>query len=535
MMSRVRPLTALVLTPVLTGCAAAMPAVQPSMNGTRGWRRLGAATLLLLVSACGRNGLDGSATTLTIGEEGDERSTLEYGVARGLLFLPMLRYDETGELTGALAREWEVSADGREWRFTLRDDVRWHDGEPVTLGDIRFTIDLLQRPDVAGSFAGTTYEVVDESTIIVRNERPQGAANWTYEVFYPEHLLRDLDPRKFKNWTFWQRPVGNGPYRFARVVPKTALELEANAEHFRGRPPVDRVRVRFVGAAGPTELAAGRVDVLQHMDAQSILKVAGNPKVAVYHWLNPEIQMALTWRNDHPLFAEAAVRRALTLAINRPELVRVLNLPPDRPASDGVFTESQFRRGEVPGLLPYDPARAAALLDSAGWRVDDGDGIRKRNGVPFRFTITLPTIWDAVPAGVYIRDQLQRIGVDARLRPDPLARQRWRDRDYEAIIEVQAMKPEAITAALGPDGFVRYGNPRFHELLQRAQADRRAELLEPLYAELTEIFRAELPVTPLYPLASFTIADQRVRGLSSPWSITVADAVMRLSLSPDAP
>jgi peptide/nickel transport system substrate-binding protein len=189
----------------------------------------------------------------------------------------------------------------------------------------------------------------------------------------------------------------------------------------------------------------------------------------------------------------------------------------------------------VPAVLPYDPDRAAALLDSLGWRDSDGDGIRDRNGVPFRFSLTLPSIWNAPAAAVYVRDQLRRIGVDARLRPDPQARQRLRAGDYEAIIDVQAMESEAIGTALGAGGFVRYGNPSFHELLQRAQAEGPGEQQEALYAGMTDIFRSDLPITPLYPLASFTVAHRRVRGLSSPWSIDVADAVARLSLSPDVP
>jgi peptide/nickel transport system substrate-binding protein len=497
--------------------------------------RLAAAALLLLVPACARQERAPDAHTLTIGEAGDERSTLEYGAARRLLFLTMLRYDEEGELAGELAREWEHSEDRREWRFTLRNDARWHDGEPVTVRDIRFTIELLQHAAVAESFTGTTVEVVDDSTVIVRSMRPQGAANLTWEVFYPEHLLRGLAPEEFRTWAYWQRPVGNGAYRFSRVVPQTAVVLDANPDHFRGRPPIDTVRVRFVGGAGLTELLAGHIDVLERVDARETLKVANDPRFEVYHWVNPEIQLALIWRNDHPLFTDAAVRRALTLAINRPELVRVMNLPPERTAVDGVFTRAQFRRGDVPAVLPYDPDRAAALLDSLGWRDSDGDGIRDRNGVPFRFSLTLPSIWNAPAAAVYVRDQLRRIGVDARLRPDPQARQRLRAGDYEAIIDVQAMESEAIGTALGAGGFVRYGNPSFHELLQRAQAEGPGEQQEALYAGMTDIFRSDLPITPLYPLASFTVAHRRVRGLSSPWSIDVADAVARLSLSPDVP
>ena len=128
-----------------------------------------------------------------------------------LVFLPLLTLNAQGELEPQLAQSWEHSADYRDWTYHLRPGVRWHDGVPVTAGDVKFTLDLLCQQLALGyspdSFEAIT--VVDPATIRIRSRHARQPD--TYRVYYPKHLVERLDPAKLDQWDFWNHPVGNGP------------------------------------------------------------------------------------------------------------------------------------------------------------------------------------------------------------------------------------------------------------------------------------------------------------------------------------
>ena len=183
-----------------------------------------------------------------------------------LVFLELATPNQRGELEGRLAESWEHVPGTREWTIHLRDDVRWHDGVSVTAHDIAFTVNLFQHPDVITSTSNTGFgqvesvEVVDDHTLIMTYK--PGSVWHTYwypgywHVFYPKHLLEDLDPTGIAEWEFWKQPVGNGPFRYVRHSPKTMMEFEANPDFFLGRPKIDRVVLKF----GPESIdrVAGR-------------------------------------------------------------------------------------------------------------------------------------------------------------------------------------------------------------------------------------------------------------------------------------
>ena len=142
--------------------------------------------------------------------------------ARMLVFLPLARYDEEGELEGRLARRWEASANYREWTFHLRTDVHWHDGVPVTAHDVAFTINLWAHPEVNwyGAAGVESTSVSNDSTVVIRYRRPTFALQYQpWLVYYPKHLLEGLDPEEFYDWEFWKQPIGNGPYRVTSTTP----------------------------------------------------------------------------------------------------------------------------------------------------------------------------------------------------------------------------------------------------------------------------------------------------------------------------
>ncbi len=436
-------------------------------------------------------------------------------VGGALLFLPLVRFTESGELEGRLAQSWEHTADFRSWTYHIRPNLRWHDGTRVTAHDVKFTLDLLRHPDVLaaapGSLAAT---VLDDWTVMVRAEH--GLDYQTEASCWPRHLLERLDPGAFRRWEYWTRPVGNGPYRFVRQVPDTMAEVEANPDFFRGKPSIGRVRLKFSEQSGTSliELLSGNVDVTGGNMVNSPLDKL-DPRFRVYWGYEDNTARGIYWQNDHPIFRDPRARRALTLAINRPELLRVINMPSEIALVDGPYTQRQLRRGAIPAPLPYDPLQAGALLDAAGWQGRDRDGVRVRDGQPFRFTaIVFQPPYPQI--ALYVQAQFRQIGVHMDLQPldDSIVMQRLEQGQFEAAFASVWNSSELLRDQRSSIG---YRNPEVVALYRRAAEAADADVVDRAFGDLARIIRADNPVTFLCPKVNLQLVHRRIQGLRSPW------------------
>lgn len=490
--------------------------------------RLALAGVLLLI-ACGHHaGTRARGHPLTILYPGDERTFGPYWdmPAKFAVFLPMVRLDEHGELQGVLARSWEHSDDYRHWTIHLRNDVRWHDGVPFTARDVEFTFDLLADSAVLWEPPGAVdVRVVDDSTVALTFRKRTDSPLDTWRVYYPRHLLDTLDRSHFYEWSFWAHPVGDGPYRVVREVPKTMVELEANRDYYAGKPAIDDVVLKFAsqGASGLPELLAGNVDVLGWAGRLDAIKLAKDDRFRVYYDLDA-IPRAVLWNARLPQLADARVRRALTLAINRRELSQTLGLPGDVPIVDGPVTARQFRRHDYPPPLPYDTLEARRLLDASGWRRQGGQGVRERAGVPLRFTLIVAG--EVREAGVYVQAALARVGVDARVSTLDLnvVRQRIRSGTFDAILAF--VHPARDRAYFGPEGVTHLHDVRLAALVDAADRAIDPDRRDSVFREIDAVFRDEQPATFLIPGVNEFVAPRWLKGLRSPWN---ADPIVNLA------
>jgi len=441
-----------------------------------------------------------------------------------LVFLPMAKQREDGELEGRLARRWERSDDDQTWTYHLRTDVRWHDGVPVTAHDVVFTMKLFSDSAVAyyppGAVTATAF---DDSTVAFQYARrsainPVTTTWWT--TFLPRHLLEDLDPDSINSWDFWAHPVGNGPYRYLQHLPKTMMELEANPEYYAGAPDIQRVVLRF-GPSNLLELQAGHVDVVPYVGATESIALLADLEFRVYHSINGLHGRLLLWDNRNPLFQEARVRRALTLALNRREILAAMDLPDYVPIADGPYTSRQLWARDLPDPIPYDVTEAERLLSEAGWEDVNGDGIRERGGVPFHFNLVLPGGQDWEHMAVMVREYLRRVGVEMEiLAMEPAAaRARWARGDIGARLWQQTLSPGALRNLLGSNSNIGYQNLRIPALIDSLETQIEPDEQARLHRAITEILREDVPVTFLMPRVVTVAAHRRVRGLESPFKV----------------
>ncbi|MFQ5671298.1 MAG: ABC transporter substrate-binding protein [Acidobacteriota bacterium] len=494
-------------------------------------RRAGAACVALALLTIGcegarQEGGESSPAAITVLDPAEERvlGPVWDDTPKFLMFLPLVNFERgssCGEPTPALAERWEHSPDYRVWTVWLRGDVLWHDGVPVTAGDIKFTVDLLKHPDVLNynAFGVDSVEVLDERTVRIFLTEP---GRWPLEgwvTFYPKHLLEELDPKEFYEWEFWTHPVGDGPFRYVRHVPRTMMELEANPEYYRGKPRIERVILRFVAAGSGTgllEMRSGNADLTSFLRPVEAKQLALDPRFRVHYRVSTSHASWLVYNPRNPLFQDVRVRRALTHAVDRRALHAALDLPDDLPLTDAPYTVCQFERRELAEPWPHDPVAAARLLEAAGWRDEDGEGVRERNGKIFRFMTLVPP--QEARAALVLQAQLHRVGVRMELQrlDGSLIAERIREGNFEAVIPpTWGIQPVLISS---PGGSGRL-NAVFTEayasivgLFDAAGQEPDFTERERLFRELARTFRRELPATYLYPRASPIVARRRIHG-----------------------
>ena len=501
------------------------------LSGSLRWAA--AAALAPALTSCSRiqrartNAHDSSVTVLypydelVFGPDGDMP-------AKFLVFMPLFALNRRGELEGRLAESWEHSPDYRSWTIRLRHGVRWHDGVPVTAQDVKCYYDVYSAFASYSSLdAPLSLNVLDDLTYsITFHRQSQWFGNSGLNYFgtcLPKHVVKNLDPRECGGWDFWTHPVGNGPYRHHRTVPKTFMEFRANPDYYWGKPKIERVVLKLAGdtmTGAVPELVSGGVDAVPYLNRADVLALAGDPRFRAYNQLGDGLPSVLFWNHRNELFRDPNVRRALTLGINRRELLQVLNLPPDTPVLDSLCSDRQMRRREFPEAFPYDPVRASHLLDDAGWQKRNPEGLRERSGRPFTFTALLTNRpFDPGPnAAIYVQAQLKRLGIKMNLDPTPsaMAYPRVNAGDYQAAFHIMPHSWEPDTRPWGVERFLHaagYKTPRFAELANRFRATFDPDEEDRLYGELATLFREELPATFLYPDVWTTVASRRIRGL----------------------
>lgn len=383
------------------------------MRLTDGMRRglaLAALGLAIALASCAKKGPDyrhiADAGAVADGGErisatGAEPSTLDPilagdDVSQTLcesIFSGLLRYGPRLTLEGNLARSWEVQDGGRTLVFHLKPGVKWHDGQPLTSADAKFTVECILDPKVPSPSKAlfdlvASMDTPDPLTLVVHYKKAFAPAleGWC-QLLVPRHLLKGKD---LVHDGFNRQPVGTGPYKFKRWVDKQYVELEAYPDYHEGPVHITRKLLRFIPepATRLLELKAGGIDGMG-LDPDQYLKEAQGEafdRVAEKHRFDGIDQYSYMGFNlRRAPFDDVRVRRALSLAIDRQELIDGVMQGLAQPCS-GPYSPLMEAYDPSVKPMPYDLTQAARLLDQAGWTAD-AQGRRMKDGKPFAFKL----------------------------------------------------------------------------------------------------------------------------------------------------
>lgn len=378
-----------------------------------------AATIAL--SACSAAGRDPSTVTLASGSDLESANPLvtihpmSRQIQRHAIFVTLARHDESLATTPYAARAWSWSADRRTLTFHLVPGLVWSDGTHTTAGDAAWTIDAARDratgyPRAAELNAVRSATATDDSTLVIEfiESPPSFPAVLAELPILPAHVLRDVPRDAMRRTPFATAPVTNGPFRFVRRDPGSRWIFERNDAFptaLGGPPAVRRLVVAVVDE--PTTkfagLVSGELDMAGIAPSMAAM-VRGDPALSVLDY--PVLfSNVLVFNSRHPALADARVRRALSLAIDRQRLIDAAvagfgtaaagPIPPDHPMAPSTEQRS------------HDTVAADALLDAAGWR-RGSDGRRTRNGSPLRLQLA------TVGSGANVIEQLIQADLSAR-------------------------------------------------------------------------------------------------------------------------
>ncbi|MBW3554143.1 MAG: hypothetical protein KY466_11560 [Gemmatimonadetes bacterium] len=447
-----------------------------------------------------------------------ESNTLE--LLQYALFLPVVRYDGELEYAPALAREWEWQGDTAVV-FSLRRDVRWHDGAPTTAADVKFTLDRARDPETG--FANTEYfeqwesvEVLDSFTIRF-GFRPHAdpLAGLPFTAVMPRHLLDSIPPDQLQNASFNQAPVGNGPFRFVSRRTNDRVVLEANPdfpEELGGRPRLDRVIWRVIPetSAQLVALRTGEVDMALGIRADQAVALDTTDRFRTIVSPSRQYQF-IGWNGKVPALSDPRVRRALTMALDREAMMRSLRGGFGQITSTPV-SPSHWAHDPAIDPLPYDTAAARRLLAEAGYRNTDGDPwLEDDDGQELTIELKIPANSEYNrDLAELVRGDLQDVGVRLTTRATEFGTLigdiSSPDRRFEAVLlaleaDIRLNLRDLFHSDAIPDSpfqLASYADPRLDGILDSLATTVSRDRARPLWHRLQAILHEEQPWTFLW-------------------------------------
>lgn len=313
---------------------------------------------------------------------------------------------------------------GMEVTWRLRPGIRWHDGVPFTSADVRFTVEAINSPgynpeSTDGFDRIESVETPDSLTAVVRYREVY--APYALQFFrgaLPKHLLegRDIDGAQDYN----RNPLGTGPYKVSEWRSGEYVLLERVPGYWRGDslPQIRRLLFKFIAntTTRVNQLRSGEVHVTALLPWDKYREVSGVPGLSIHRMMGNSYEHVTLNQRAVAAFRDVRVRRALTLATDRELIVRTI-LDSLAPVIHGPIQPLSWAFTDSVTQYPFDPEGAKALLEAAGWRDQNGDGIREKDGTTLSFTLI-------TQAGFVVRENvsqaLQRmwrdVGVDMRVQ-----------------------------------------------------------------------------------------------------------------------
>lgn len=427
----------------------------------------------------------------------------EHGEINSLIFLGLTTHNEKGEAVSGAAEEWSFDKKTNTYTFHLHKALTFHDGEPLTAEDVKFTIEAIMNPDNGSENASnfedvTKVEAPDEQTVKISLKAPNVAMlDYLTIGILPKHLLEGKD---LATDSFNQNPIGAGPYKLTAWEHGQSITLEKNDDFYLGAPKIDKVVFKIVEDtdARALQLQSGELDFAQ-ITPKAMEQFEGKEDFSLYSMKTADYRGIMYNFNAELFKKNRELPAALSYAVDRQAIIKSVLL------GHGEAAYSPLQMGpynnEKVEKYSYDPQKTETLLKQNGWK-KGSDGIYEKAGQRLEFTITCSQ-GDQVRIDManICAQNLKEIGADVKV--DTPAEIDWTGQDAYLIGWGSPFDPDDHTyKVFGTEkgaNYNAYSNKKVDALLQQAREEDSKEKRRPLYQK----FQAELAKDPAYTFIAY--------------------------------
>jgi len=454
----------------------------------------------------------------------DDAGPTVHWVAVTNLHNAMLELDPWYTLQPTLAESFDVSDDGLEYVFNLRQGIQFHDGEDFNAEDVVYTFtyygDEANSMITASNFNGIdTVEATDDYTVTITLEEPNAAfltrAGQAFIV--PEHYHSDIGEDEYKG-----APVGTGPYMLSEWRAAEYTELVAFDDHFRGRPLIDVIRENIVPEASVRAIAleTGEADSsIWSLITEDNLRFAEEGVLTTYITSSLAVNH-FPINHNRPQFAEKEVRQAMMYALNRDEIVDDLWRGAAVKATANLSPALEFYYEPDVKQYDYDPEMAMQILDDAGW-LPGNDGIREKDGVRLEWTCAVITGDQArMPVAVLAQEYFAAVGMQMDIVEEPSTSAGMREdrldmAHYNWTYGGGSGEPDPSNTLRSDslNNFSHYKSAEMDDLIDRGLAESDPDARREIYSEIQKLVAEDVPFLYIKFWDWYNFFSPRVQGL----------------------
>jgi peptide/nickel transport system substrate-binding protein len=447
---------------------------------------------------------------------------------------PLIDLDDAGEAVPRLAESWEVSDDGTEWTWTLKEGITFHDGTPLDAEAVKFSFDRIMDPAtqsqtgiaLIGPYVGS--EVIDARTVRMTYEEPYAPLLHNLSSV----VLGIVSPTAVQELgeNFAQSPVGTGPYVFQEWVRGDQVTMTRYEDYVNtsgltqhdGPPYLETLVVKFI-PEHQTRFAAlqnGEINYMFQVPSLDVESMRTNPEFQVFeNMFTGAPTMFLINRQLAPT-DDLAVAQALQFAVNKDVITRIATAGVSPVAWGPLKPTNWSYDPRVEELYRYDPAMAAQLLDEAGWAVG-ADGLRSKDGQPGKLVINVKSDDITVSMLEAIQGMLQAVGLDLEIitmslaASEDLARQGLNNLTF---MDWRGTDPDILTvhyhsSNIGGWNMGYFDNAELDELLDTARATLDPDERFTMYQDAQMLIMEEAATLPLFNQVAVDAAQAGITGI----------------------
>ena len=505
---------------------------------------LGTATQLFIrrdtSAVSGSNGgtyIEGSLGTIETLNPLFATSNTELSASQ-LMFSSLYRYDTSGSLHTDVATGFTYSEPNKTYTVKLRDDVRWHDRQHLTAKDVAFTIGLIKNPSVRSplrvNWIDVTTKVIDDFTI--QFTLPATYAAFPHALTFPilpQHLLGSVAPSAVRQASFNQSPVGSGPFKF-QILQSTnksnrmkVVHMIAFDDYYGGRPKLDRFELQAYNSQQDIVKALQSGELSGAADISTISRSQVSQHQYTTTVTPTDRGVYLLFNNTYPMLKDRSVRKALQLATNTTAIREAIGGDAVQ-SLDVPFIPSQLGGIQVPSADAANTAKAVAVLEAAGWKLNGDTRVKDGQKLLVTITTTKNAEYEAVLAKIV--EQWKQIGVvavpqviDRSATSSTFVQGTLQGRDFEVLLYELAIGADpdvyaywhSSQATANGYNFANYTNRTVDAALGGARTRTELKLRAAKYKSFAEQWLSDVPVIGLYRSASVYATGRGVQALRS--------------------